>query len=244
MKLKKLNPWLIVLGFALLYLSTFIPSNHPLKNSLDFSPLVSSSSAYPSMPSNVVGEVVKRVIDGDTVELSDGTRVRLIGIDSPESGDCFSVESTNALRELIEGKNVALEKDVQELDKYGRTLAYLYVDGTFVNLEMVINGFAKTLTIPPDIKYTDVFITAQTDARERKRGLWQDGVCENPSPTVQGAQSQNGCSIKGNISSGGNIYHVPGQRYYEKTKVEEEKGERWFCSEAEAENAGWRKSKV
>lgn len=243
---KSYIPWFITLAFISLYLSTIVPGNITLKNTFTKStPLLSTVSGTPSLPSRMIEEIVARVIDGDTIELSDSTRIRLIGIDTPESGNCYSDQSTNALRELIEGKNIKLEMDVQEEDKYGRTLAYIYLENIFVNEKMLEDGFAKLLTIPPDVKYSNLFIKAQNNARNSKLGLWADGICKDTNTVLGNNTQTSGCLIKGNISSKGEkIYHVPGQKYYEKTKIEPEKGEMWFCSENEAESSGWRKSKV
>ncbi len=89
--------------------------------------------------------VVSRVIDGDTIELADGITIRYIGVNTPEVGQPGAEEATEANRALVEGKKVRLEYDVQKQDKYGRTLAYVYLeDGTFVNAELVKNGKWKT----------------------------------------------------------------------------------------------------
>ena len=122
--------------------------------------------------------LVKRVVDGDTIKLSNGTRVRLIGIDTPEMHESDklyrdsrrsqqSIKAIMALgrrsyefvRNLVEGKYVNIELDVEEYDQYGRLLAYVYLkDGTFVNAKIVEEGFASLLTFPPNIKYTDLFL--------------------------------------------------------------------------------------
>jgi len=81
--------------------------------------------------------VVARVIGGDTIELKGGKRVRLLGIDATEKGQYYHDEAANRLKQLVEGKKVVLEKDVTDRDRYGRLLRYVYVDGIFVNLEMV-----------------------------------------------------------------------------------------------------------
>ena len=125
---------------------------------------------------------VARVIDGDTIELANGQRVRYIGIDTPETvhpdkpAQCFGQEASNKNKELVAGKRVRLEKDVSETDKYGRLLRYVYVGDVFVNLELVSQGYAYAFTYPPDVKYADVFVAAQKEARENNRGLW--GVCK------------------------------------------------------------------
>jgi len=200
-------------------------------------------------PVKATGEfaVVKRVIDGDTVELENGEKVRYIGIDTPETLDprkpiqCFGKEAAAKNRELVEGKLVRLEKDVTERDKYNRLLKYIYVSAgesepeIFVNLELVKRGFAHSYTYPPDVKYQNLFVLAEKEARENGRGLWIG--CPISSP-------DEGCKIKGNISaSGEKIYHLPGCGSYDKTSIDESRGEKWFCSEDEAEFAGWRKAK-
>ena len=82
-------------------------------------------------------------------------------------------EATEANRALVEGKKVRLEYDVQKQDKYGRTLAYVYLeDGTFVNAELVKQGYAQVATYPPNVKYVDLFQKYQQEAQKEKRGLW------------------------------------------------------------------------
>lgn len=194
---------------------------------------------------------VARVIDGDTIEIEGGQKVRYIGIDTPETVDprqsvgCFGKEASSKNKELVEGKEIRLEKDVSETDKYERLLRYVYVDDLFVNDYLVRQGYATSYTYPPDIEYQEQFRQAEQEARENNRGLW--GTCpskENQSLLNQSV-TDSGCNIKGNISSSGEkIYHTPGQKYYDKTVIDESKGERWFCTEEEALNSGWRKSKI
>lgn len=132
---------------------------------------------------------VIRVIDGDTVELEGGIRVRYIGIDTPETVnpnttvECFGQEASNKNKELVEGKNVRLEKDVSEADKYGRLLRYIYVDDIFVNDYLVRQGYANASSYPPDVKYQDKFRQAETEAREYNRGLWN--ACTTPTQEEQ-----------------------------------------------------------
>ncbi len=123
--------------------------------------------------------LVARVIDGDTFELDNGEKVRLIGVDAPESVDprrtieCFGTEASQHLATLLTGKNVRLEKDVSETDRYNRLLRYVYLeDGTFVNLSIVQSGYAVAATYPPDIKYSSRFVEAEQHARINKNGLW------------------------------------------------------------------------
>ena len=122
--------------------------------------------------------LVTRVIDGDTIEIEGGKKVRYLGIDTPETVDprkpvqCFGIEASNANKKLVLGKRVKLEKDISETDKYGRLLRYVYVDDIFVNDYLVRNGYAYAVTFPPDVKYQQQFLEAQKEARENKRGLW------------------------------------------------------------------------
>ncbi len=127
---------------------------------------------------------VVRVIDGDTIQVCCIARkrekVRYIGINTPETKhptkevEHFGEEASEANRKLVDGKTVRLEFDVQQLDKYGRTLAYVYLeDGTFVNAWLVENGYAQVMTVPPNVKYQELFLRLQREAREAGRGLWR-----------------------------------------------------------------------
>jgi len=121
---------------------------------------------------------VSRVIDGDTIELIDGRRVRYIGIDTPEMADprknvgCFAKEAAEENKRLVEGKTVRLEKDISEMDKYGRLLRYVYIDDVFINDYLVRQGFARIDTVPPDVAHQQKFFQAESEAREQGRGLW------------------------------------------------------------------------
>lgn len=124
--------------------------------------------------------LVKRVIDGDTIELESGQKVRYIGINSTELykkvPDCFAVEAYEENRRLAEGKAVRLEKDISETDKYGRLLRYVYVGDVFVNDLLVKNGFAYSSSYPPDIANQQLFRESQRYAEKNKMGLWA-GIC-------------------------------------------------------------------
>lgn len=120
------------------------------------------------------GSTVKviHVVDGDTVVLSDGRRVRYIGLNTPEQGQPFYQEATEANRRLVEGKEAWLALDVQTRDQYGRTLAYLWVGEQFVNLELLRQGYANAYTAPPNVRYSDLFLAAEAEARKAGIGLW------------------------------------------------------------------------
>jgi micrococcal nuclease len=122
---------------------------------------------------------VQRTVDGDTVLLTTGERVRYIGIDTPELHhprkplQPYAREAKQFNRNLVEGKTVRLEFDVQRYDRYRRLLAYVYLtDGTFVNAQLIRQGYAQILTIPPNVKYSELFLKYQQEARENNRGLW------------------------------------------------------------------------
>lgn len=128
--------------------------------------------------------LVKKIVDGDTFWIDDGSfkgiKVRLIGVDAPESRKTFrkeigyfGKEAKAFLKNMIDGKNLKLEFDVNRFDRYHRTLAYAYLEnGTFVNAELVKQGYAMVMTVPPNVKFADLFVELQQEAIENERGLW------------------------------------------------------------------------
>lgn len=128
--------------------------------------------------------VVEKVVDGDTFwvinEKGEREKIRLIGIDAPESRNVFDKkigyygkESKDYLTQLLYGKLVKLDADIGLTDKYGRTLAYVYLEnGTFVNADLIKNGYATVMTVPPNVKFADKFVELQREAMEQGRGLW------------------------------------------------------------------------
>ena len=128
--------------------------------------------------------VVTRVVDGDTAHVAVGGRdldVRFIGIDTPETVapdqpvECYGPEASAYTTRRLEGERVRLEFDVERRDRYGRTLAYVWLGDELFNETLVREGYAVVTTFPPDVKYVDRFVAAQRDAREHGRGLW--GAC-------------------------------------------------------------------
>ncbi|MEW5758365.1 MAG: thermonuclease family protein [Candidatus Omnitrophota bacterium] len=137
--------------------------------------------------------IVKRVIDGDTLLLNNGQKVRLIGLDTPEmhesdklyrdakrtKKDIKVIQAQGRLayqftKSLVEGKAVSIEFDIEHYDKYGRLLAYVYLeDNTFINAKIIEEGYAQTMTIPPNVKHQELFLNLQKQARENNRGLWK-----------------------------------------------------------------------
>ena len=122
--------------------------------------------------------LVIRVIDGDSIEIEGGERVRYIGMDTPEDTslkECFGEQATRRNRELVEGRLVELERDVSETDRFGRLLRYVWVGGDMINEVLVAEGFALAATFPPDVKYQESFVELQEIARSSGLGLW--GAC-------------------------------------------------------------------
>jgi len=160
---------------CMLIAGVLLSKNFFIKNNVvsSISPALNASQEF----------LVTRVIDGDTIEIETGEKVRYIGMDTPETVDprkpvqCFGEEASAKNKELVLNKKVKLVKDVSETDKYGRLLRFVYLeDGTLVNLELVKEGFAQVMTIPPDVAHSDDFVKAAKEAREAKRGLW--GACQ------------------------------------------------------------------
>ena len=158
MQLKKFPVWAVAAALCALALSRAVeqPADRP-----------------------VTMAVVERVIDGDTVVLAGGEKIRYIGVDTPElhhpkkKVQPYAREAMEFNRRLVEGQKVRLEMDIEPKDKYGRTLAYVYLeDGRLVNAELLKEGYAQLLTIPPNVRYVDLFTGLQRQAREAKRGLW------------------------------------------------------------------------
>jgi micrococcal nuclease len=122
-----------------------------------------------------------RIYDGDSLVLSNGQEIRLIGIDAPEKDQPGADLSRSFMEGLITGKDLRIEKGVEEYDKYKRLLVYLYQGDTFINAEMIKNGYAVTLFIPPNDKYKEEFTRLEAEAKESKKGLWRTGgVMQEP----------------------------------------------------------------
>lgn len=127
-------------------------------------------------------QAVKSVIDGDTLILENNTKVRLIGINAPEANQPNFLEAKKKLEDLVLGKSIQVEYDVEKKDMYERTLAYVYAENVFVNLEMIKSGMSVVETIQPNSLYADSFVKAQDTARQNCLGMW-DGLC-HPGPSA------------------------------------------------------------
>jgi endonuclease YncB( thermonuclease family) len=209
------------------------------------------SVAYSGPPQNVLPQNVlagiARVIDGDTIEIA-GRHVRLEGIDAPEIAQTCGrwligtwpcgKAAGDALEKLIGGATVSCGS--HGLDKYGRTLGVCFVAGRDINAEMVREGYAWAF-----IRYSTSYVQEEAEARALRVGIWQgeaEPAWEFRAHRWAGAEqaAPNGCAIKGNVTAHGRIYHMPWSPWYGKIRIDEAKGKRWFCTEAEALAAGWR----
>jgi micrococcal nuclease len=149
--------------------------------------LLSVACAGDGAPPSTQGRTsvpVVEVVDGDTIRVDlDGqeTAVRLIGIDTPErdgpytSRECYGEEASRFTHDALDGRTVELEFDVERTDRYGRTLAYAWLDGALFNERLVRSGYAVVTTFPPNVRYVERFTAAQRGARDEQRGLW--GAC-------------------------------------------------------------------
>jgi micrococcal nuclease len=200
-------------------------ANLPLADTPEL-PALMEAVPTPAVPVSEMQQAqVVRVIDGDTIEVSIGSKtykVRYIGIDTPETKhpekpvEWMGKEAAAKNEELVGGKVVGLEKDVSETDKYGRLLRYVWVGDLMVNAELVRLGYAQVSTYPPDVKYTDLFSQLQREAREAGRGLW--GPTPTPPPLTQPSPTA-ACDCSGNIYNCSDFgTHAEAQACYEYCK--------------------------
>jgi len=212
-----------------------------------------SPDITPENGANLV--TVTRVIDGDTIEINDLTIIRLIGIDAPEKGACYYQEAKDALTDLVLEKKVKLEKDISGTDKFGRLLRYVILPSNneltndiIVNKYLVRHGYAKIMAEPPDHKYRSLVKLAQEMAISDKEGIWTECLDqmteEETRKKIGDLPSDPNCVIKGNISfhEYGRTYFTPDCPNYSRVKIDFNKGEKYFCTEQEAIDAGFKKS--
>lgn len=203
--------------------------------------------AAAAAPARIVGTA--RVTDGDTINLGP-VAIRLHGIDAPEAGQickrangkswpCGTVAS-NRLAEIVEGQKV--ECEALDRDAYRRIIARCTVEGRDVNAVLIEEGLAWAFT-----RYSDDYAALEGRAKAAGAGIWQGDAepaweyRENRWQRAAEASPRPGCPIKGNINRGGEkIYHTPWSPWYDRVKINEAAGQRWFCDEEEAQAAGWR----
>lgn len=203
---------------------------------------------------NTIPATVERVVDGDTLKVQVENReetIRLLLVDTPETKhptkpvQPFGPDASQFAKDTLEGKEIGIEIDVSERDKYGRLLAYVWIGDSMFNEMLLEEGLARVAYIyQPNVKYVDHFQSIQREAQEKGIGIWslenyvqEEGFNESSKEKSEKPLST-GCDIKGNINSKGEkIYHTPDGAYYDMTIAEE-----LFCSQSEAEEAGFRPS--
>lgn len=212
-----------------------------LKNRLLFSGVALLASALLANANDL------QIVDGDTLKL-DGTTYRINGIDAPEYGQkCresgkgtwpCGKEAVSKLEALAASGAVSCEP--LEDDQFGRKVADCFAGSVNLGQAMVRTGYAWAF-----VRYSDKYVGEEQLARSEQIGIWQgktQPAWEYRAKRWEVAEqvAPEGCPIKGNISKHGRIYHAPWSPWYSRTKVSVQKGERWFCSEGEALEAGWR----
>ena len=171
--------------------------------------------------------------DGDTFTLKNGDRVRLLGINAPELTNCGATESATLLKSLVLNKVVKLTEEKR--DTYGRRMGLVWIENKLVNEEMLKSGWAKP-NYDPNSRSEDLK-DAYKYASDNKIGI-NSNLCKKVNPTPPSPN----CTIKGNIdkSSGDHFYHLPSCRHYNQIVMDLDIGEKFFCSEKEAQNAGFK----
>lgn len=173
---------------------------------------------------------VLRVIDGDTFVTKEGQYIRVAATEAPELDRCGGGEAKEALEKLIMKKPVYLK--VTYRDPYQRLVSLVYVNGKFVNKEMLVRGYSYYARGTEG--FSDELRQAGEVAREKKLGLFSDSCTQLTN------KQKPSCNIKGNTRNG-DIYYVPDCGVYDNVEVQLYLGDRWFCTEAEAKRAGFRK---
>lgn len=177
------------------------------------------------------------VIDGDTLALENKTRLRLRHVNAPEIENCGGEEAKNFLTNLVEGKKIIIKEPIS--DQKGRMMALVYLNNDLINLKILEKGLARYHS--DNTSQSETLKKASLEAKEKKIGIyskkcWQTENKENPS-----------CIIKGNFEDKNpnkRLYYLPNCAQYQYVIVEKDLGERWFCSEKEAQAAGYKKAKT
>jgi len=174
----------------------YVESNFNLPNEID-----EENNQYPEVgEENNVRYKVLSVTDGDTFRIDYrgvSTPVRMIGIDTPEVNhpsepvQCYGKEASDKTKEVLAGQEVVLEQDVSETDRYGRILAYVWLNGELINEKLVKEGYAFSSSYPPDVKYQERFNEAEKYARTNNLGLWADDTCDGDVYKTTTQESEN-----------------------------------------------------
>ena len=189
--------------------------------------------------------IVVSVPDGDSLQLKDGRRIRLLGIDAPEKGRCMADEARAKLAELTKGRHVRLKNVVT--DDYGRQLATVIIEDwpawigymqkrfdPLLQRALISSGFARNRSSVGN-PYHQVLKDAQEAAKAAKLGIWSD-TCRGQTPANED------CTIKGNTRAGEKFYYLPFCSQYDQVLVDRAFGDSWYCSESEAAKAGFTKA--
>jgi micrococcal nuclease len=200
-----------------------------------------------------------RAIDGDTIAVPTDTntgeiKIRLLGINAPETGECYATEATHALTTKLQSAPFTFERDFEAEDEHNRLLRHILItpenptEGLrLINAELLREGFVRRDTEHTHTRYDTQYREAEKEAQQNKRGLWsQCPTAPHTTKTQQAlsAPHKTGCDIKGNISEKGfgKTYLLPSCPNYRTTTIETQKGEQYFCTELEAKAAGFTKS--
>lgn len=223
---------------------------------------VQNEAVTPALPANLVAATVTRVVDGDTIVANvngKDEKVRLILVDTPETKhpskpvQPFGPEASDFTTEQLEGKEVKLQLGIQDRDQYGRMLAYVFLGDKLFNQILLEKGLARVAVYPPNTEYVDEFRAVQETARQKEIGIWSienyatdRGFNTEATPvtpvksTQQPKQNNSNASCESQIKgSKSGIYHTPGSKHYNQTTNVIE----WFCTEKEAQDAGYRAPK-
>ncbi len=180
-----------------------------------------------------------RVVDGDTIKLGNDEKVRYIGVDTPETKhpykpvQFFGHEASQFNRNLVAGERVTLEYDAGRRDRYNRLLAYVYVGDMFVNAELVAQGYAQTATYAPNLRYQELLLYLQKQAREAGKGLWSRSYPADDTTADAGGKYLG--------SKNSDVYHYPACKWAMKISTD---NAIWFDSAVQARAAGYRPCRV
>lgn len=175
---------------------------------------------------------VVAVHDGDTFTLGNGERIRLLGTNTPELGNCYANESLETLKRLVLHKTVRITEEKR--DAYGRRMGLVWIGTTLINEQMIKGGYAE-LDYTPNSK-SEEFKVLNKSAKEHQFGRFS-AICKTVSPTPKQAN----CTIKSNIdkATGTRLYHLSTCRHYNQIVLDADRGEQFYCTEEEAKKAGF-----
>jgi micrococcal nuclease len=180
-KKKALTLSAVVLSLLLSFIFSKLPEIDPINGIQNIPKILNLLLDEEENPVGLVNAKVVRVVDGDTVVVRyEGReeRIRLIGVDTPETVhpnkpvEAYGEEAKEYTKKKLEEKDIQIEFDVKERDRYGRLLGYIWVDGLLFNDELLKMGYAKVATFPPNVKYVETFKETERNAREKQVGLW------------------------------------------------------------------------